>query len=128
MQVRDVDVGLVSASTALVDFYARVLDTEPEPPRVFPFASIHRVRCGPATLKVMVPADAPVGPASVARFWDLGGLRYVTLWIDDLDELVTRWTRHGGRVDTPPAELRPGVRVAMLADPDGNAIEAMEQR
>lgn len=128
MQIRDVDIGLVSASTALVDFYAAVLRTDPEPPRVFPFASIHRLRCGPATLKVMVPTDAPSAPASSARFWDIGGVRYITLWVDDLAELVTRWEHHGGRVDTPPAELRPGVRVAMLADPDGNAVEVMEQR
>jgi predicted enzyme related to lactoylglutathione lyase len=127
MQIRDVDVGFVSATTALVDFYAAVLDVEPQEPRVFPFASVHRIPCGPATLKVMVPTDPPSPPPDAAPFWGVGGLRYLTLWVDDLDALALRWERQGGRVATPPFELRPGVRTAVLSDPDGNTVEAMQQ-
>jgi hypothetical protein len=127
MQIRDVDIGFVSASTALVDFYAAVLDTEPQEPRVFPFASVHRVACGPVTVKVMVPAERPDAQAETTAFWDVGGLRYLTLWVDDLDVLVDRWKRNGGTITSPPAILRPGVRSALLSDPDGNAVEAMQQ-
>jgi hypothetical protein len=30
-------------------------------------------------------------------------------------------------VVTPPGDLRPGVRFALLADTDGNAVEALQE-
>jgi hypothetical protein len=126
MAIRNVDVGLVSRTDALVDFYIETLGAERLEPRQFPFATVHRLACGPVTLKVMVPAEAPAPAPHGGNFWADAGIRYLTLWIDDLDDLVARWTAAGGTVTTAPMELRPGVRVAMLADPDGNAVELMQ--
>ena len=126
MTIHNVDVGLVSRTDALVDFYVGVLGAERLEPRQFPFATVHRLACGPITLKIMVPADAPAPAAPHPTFWSEAGIRYLTLWIDDLDALVARWTAAGGRVTTQPMELRPGVRVAMLADLDANAVEVMQ--
>jgi catechol 2,3-dioxygenase-like lactoylglutathione lyase family enzyme len=127
MSIVSVDVGLVSATDALVAFYVAAIGAEPLEPRVFPFATVHRLACGPVTLKVMVPADAPApGPAS-EPFWATGGFRYLTLWVDDLDDVVARWTPAGGRVSMAPAEIRPGVRTAVVIDPDGNVVELMHQ-
>jgi len=127
MTIRAVDVGLVSASDALVAFYEVALGAERLEARVFPFATVHRLRCGPVTLKVMVPADPPERSAPAAPFWGRDGLRYLTLWLDDVDALATRWRANGGVVTMEPTELRPGVRSAMLEDPDGNVVEAMEE-
>ncbi len=127
MTVRAVDVGLVSASDALVAFYEGALGAERLEPRVFPFATVHRLGCGPVTLKVMVPTDPPERSAPSAPFWARDGLRYLTLWVDDLDALVARWRADGGVVTMEPTDLRPGVRSALLEDPDGNVVEAMEE-
>jgi predicted enzyme related to lactoylglutathione lyase len=127
VRIDAVDVGLVSADPALADFYERVLGLERLEPRVFPFATVHRVACGPVTLKVMVPTDRPEPEDPVSPFWVRAGVRYLTLWVDDLDALVAAWTEAGGAVAMPPTELRPGVRSALLGDPDGNVVEAMEQ-
>jgi catechol 2,3-dioxygenase-like lactoylglutathione lyase family enzyme len=126
MAIHNVDVGLVSRSDALVGFYVDVLGAERLEPRQFPFATVHRLACGPVTLKVMIPADPPADDPRGGSFWDRSGIRYVTLWVDDLDDLVARWTGAGGTVTTAPMELRPGVRVALLADPDANAVEVMQ--
>jgi predicted enzyme related to lactoylglutathione lyase len=75
----------------------------------------------------MVPSDPPDVPAPVAPLWARAGLRYLTVWVDDLDALVDAWSGSGGEVTMPPATLRPGVRSALLADPDGNVVEAMEE-
>jgi len=126
MRIDAVDVGLVSASDALADFYERALRLERLEPRVFPFATIHRLACGPVTVKVMVPDEAPAASPPAAPFWTRDGFRYLTLWVDDLDGLAAAWSSAGGTVSMAPTEIRPGVRSALLADPDANVLEAME--
>ena len=127
MSIEAVDVGLVSASESLVEFYETVLGLERAEPRVFPFATVHRLVCGPVILKVMVPADAPAAVPPAEPFWAAAGLRYLTLWVDDLAGIASRWTGAGGTVTMPPTEIRPGVSTAMLTDPDGNVVEMMQQ-
>lgn len=126
MTIQNVDVGFVSATDALVDFYVSALGLERLEPRQFPFATIHRLACGPVTLKVMVPTDPPAVAPTGGSFWDTGGLRYLTLWVDDLAGVVERWVACGGHVTNEPMEVRPGVHVALLADPDANAVEVMQ--
>jgi predicted enzyme related to lactoylglutathione lyase len=126
--LQQIDIGFVSASDALVSFYEEVFGTERLEPRVFPFATVHRLAFGPVTLKVMVPSDPPASPPAATQFWDVGGLRYVTTWVDDLDAVAGSWRAAGGTIAMEPTEIRPGVRTALLRDPDGNTVEAMEQR
>ena len=125
MTVLSVDIGLVSATDALVAFYRDVFDLEPLEPRVFPDGTVHRLALGGGALKVMVPAQTPAESPRTERFWDRAGMRYVTMWLDDLDTVVERWTAAGGTVALGPLTIRPGVRTALLVDPDGNTVEAM---
>jgi glyoxalase/bleomycin resistance protein/dioxygenase superfamily protein len=127
MHIAAVDVGLVSSSDALVAFYQRVLSLQQLEPRVFPFATIHRLACGPVTLKVMVPTDPPAPASMPAPFWAAAGHRYLTLWVDDVEALAMSWAANGGGVTMAPTEIRPGVHTALLADPDGNVVEAMQE-
>jgi predicted enzyme related to lactoylglutathione lyase len=122
------DIGLVSTSPDLIGFYAAALGGTPLEPRVFDWTTIHRLDLGPVVLKVMVPVAAPAPAPAAEHFSDVTGLRYLTFWVDDLDDLVARWTAAGGTVTIPVGDLRPGVRFALLADPDGNAVEALEQQ
>jgi predicted enzyme related to lactoylglutathione lyase len=125
MTVVSVDIGFVSATDALVSFYRDVFGLEVLEPRVFPDGTVHRLALGSGALKVMVPAAAPAASPPTDRFWDQAGIRYVTMWLDDLDEIVARWTTHGGTVALGPLTIREGVRTALLVDPDGNTVEAM---
>ncbi len=126
MEIQGVDIGFVSATEALADFYQRVLGLKRLEPRAFPFATVHRLAGERMTLKVMVPASTPDPAVSATPFWQLAGMRYLTLWVDDLEALSTAWAAAGGTVTMAPTELRPGVQSALLADPDGNAVEAMQ--
>jgi catechol 2,3-dioxygenase-like lactoylglutathione lyase family enzyme len=127
MGIVTVEVGLVSEDDRLVDFYVDAIGATRLEPRVFPFATVHRMALGSVNLKVMVPAERPAAPTPAEQFHDIAGLRYLTFWVDDLDDLAARWAAAGGTVVRPPAELRPGVRFALLADPDGNAVEALQE-
>jgi hypothetical protein len=126
MKIAAVDVGLVSAGDALVEFYERALGLERLEPRTFPFATVHRLACGPVTLKIMVPIDEPESPSPATPFWARSGLRYLTLWVDDLTATAASWTAAGGSLTMPPTEIRPGVRSALLVDPEGGVVEAMQ--
>lgn len=128
MTIEAVDIGIVSGSDELVTFYSGVLAVPVLEPRQFPFATVHRLDLGPATLKIMVPTTTTPRPEDppLSQFWDRAGFRYLTLWVDDLDLVARRWDTAGGTVAMPPTELRPGIVTALLVDPDGNTIEAMQ--
>ena len=126
MTIHAIDLGIVSADPALVDFYEQVFESTRLEPRTLPMGTIHRLSVGPVTLKIMVPAEPPATEQPAGAFWHRQGYRYFTVWVDDLDALADRWTAHGGVVTMAPFELRPGVRTAVLTDPDGNAVEAMQ--
>ena len=127
MTIHAVDLGIVSADATLVDFYQEVLDATLLDARPLPMGTIHRLSVGPVTLKIMVPVERPTPDEAAEAFWHRAGIRYFTLWVDDLDDLSARWAARGGVVAIAPFELRPGVRTAVLTDPDGNTMEAMQQ-
>jgi catechol 2,3-dioxygenase-like lactoylglutathione lyase family enzyme len=68
-------------------------------------------------------------PAPVAKGWPLEGApgyRYITLSVSNLDEVVDGAAAAGVEVRVPATELMPGVKIAILADPDGNSVELLQ--
>lgn len=126
MTVQTFDIGLVSPDDSLVAFYRDTFSLTELEHREFPMGTVRRLQCGPGVLKVMIPTDAPVSPTAVDPFWSAAGIRYLTLYVDDLGEVAQRCIANGGRVVTPAFELRPGVSTAVLHDPQGNTVEVMQ--
>lgn len=92
----------------------------------FPGLTIIRLAVGESVLRICVP-DKPVGKlASPGDLSDETGLRYLTLAIRNLDDIVAKAAAEGYPVLTQPKELRPGVRVAMISDGRGVCIEFQE--
>ncbi len=118
------DVGLVTADAQpLLDFYSGVAGLEILEPLELPnIGTIHKLACGESILRVMVPVEAP-RPDESASFSSIGGIRYLTLEVDDIEAAAAAVEALGGSITLPPFELRPGRRVAQVADPDGNMIE-----
>jgi catechol 2,3-dioxygenase-like lactoylglutathione lyase family enzyme len=127
MTVKSVDVGFVSRDRVLVDFLAAVLELEELAPLVFPQGTVHRLQGPAGWIKVMVPAETPADPPPAAQFTGIAGLRYLTLRVTDLDGVLARATDHGGVVVIPPMDMGPGVRLAVVNDSDGNALEIIEE-
>ena len=127
MTLRSVDVGFVSTDRALVDFLAGVFELAELPPVEFPEGTVHRLQGPDGLLKVMVPAAPPAPPAPADSFYAVAGLRYLTVRVDGLDGVIERATARGGSLALGPIEYRPGVRLVVLTDPDGNAIEVIEE-
>ena len=128
MAVQSVETGLVSADRALVTFYCAVLQLEELEPFAFPQGTVHRMRApGGHVVKVMVPAAAPAAPSAAEAFYGIAGYRYMTVRVDDIDGVIDRATAHGGQVVMGPRELRPGVQIVVITDPDGNTFEVLQE-
>lgn len=90
--------------------------------------TMHRLRCGESLFKLVkfdsVPEDsAPRGGLDAAT-----GYRYVTLHVNNLDQLVEDCRGAKVKVAMAVTEIRAGVRIAMVNDPDGNLVEFVETR
>lgn len=131
MAVQRGEIGLVAADDRLVAFYRDVFGLVELDARRLPMGTVHRLGAapepGPALIKVMVPSDRPApAPSGPEEFWTAAGLRYFTLWVDDVAATAQRVGAHGGQVTRGPLELRPGVHTMVVRDPDGNALEVMQ--
>lgn len=73
------------------------------------------------------PADAP--PVTVhapgGGFQRATGVRWITLDVTDLDAIVARCTARTFQL--PLTQIRPGLRVCIVEDCDGNAVELVER-
>ncbi|MCB0993667.1 MAG: VOC family protein, partial [Acidimicrobiales bacterium] len=70
-------------------------------------------------------ASAPPGPFQAAT-----GIRWLTIDTGDTDTDLDEIARRAGadvRWQLPVTEIRAGLRVAILEDPDGNAVELVER-
>jgi catechol 2,3-dioxygenase-like lactoylglutathione lyase family enzyme len=120
------EVGFVSATRALVDFLAEVFELEELPPIETPPGTLHRLQSPGALLKVMVPLEPPKSGERVEPFYASTGLRYLSIWVDDLDAAIVRACARDGKLLHGPIEFEPGMRIAVLLDPDGNPVEVVE--
>jgi predicted enzyme related to lactoylglutathione lyase len=125
MAVQSFDIGFVSTTDALVHFYATVLELEEIEPREFAMGVVRRLACGGGVLKVMIPTETPA-PLPAAGFLERSGIRYATVWVDDVDGVAARWQANGGALLMGPAELLSGTYGALATDPDGNTVELMQ--
>ncbi len=123
-----IDLGIVTRDAGpMVEFYRDVLGLEEEGELPVPgIGTMTRLKCGESLVKV-VQAD-PAENAAPGGLTGATGYRYWTLSIEDLEDAVTRCEGAGRRIVVRPTEIRPGTRIAMVEDPDGNWVEFLEQQ
>ncbi|MSQ21299.1 MAG: VOC family protein [Betaproteobacteria bacterium] len=74
-------------------------------------------------IKLVCPIGPPERPGPAATPSSRTGLAYVTFLVDDIDAMVKCCERAGSASVKGIVELRPGVRMALVPDPEGNFIE-----
>ena len=120
-----VDVGVVvSDGPEALAFYRDVLGLEHVADTPFPLGgTIHRLAAGESLVKLVV-MDAPVErPADPGPFTGTAGVRYLTFPVADITATLEACVAAGRPVVWPVQEVRPGVWIAMVTDPDGNGVE-----
>lgn len=126
MTVHRTEIGLVSSDDTLVKFFATVFDLEELPVITASSGLVYRLQ-GPGTaIKVMVPARPPEVSPTPASFLGATGIRYLTLYVSDLETVTERVLAGGGSLQHGPIEMGPGARLSVFHDPDGNTLEVVQ--
>ena len=116
---------LVSDIKASLEFYRDTLGLDYVGEVPVWFGTMHRLRFGSSDFKIIQPNTMPAkGPIGLENQL---GFRYVTFVIQDLTGLCNELQSRGVEFYLPEKELRPGVRIAMVKDPDGNIVEFVER-
>ena len=48
--------------------------------------------------------------------------------VDDIDAAIAPCEAAGAPIPLPVTQLMPGIRIAMIEDPEGNVVEFLEQK
>jgi catechol 2,3-dioxygenase-like lactoylglutathione lyase family enzyme len=116
---------LVSDIERSIDFYQNTLGLKfIEKVKVW-FGTMYRLRFGTSDFKLIVPEVLPPkGPIGIEQQM---GFRYVTFVIKNLSAVCRELERRGIEFVVPERELRPGLRIAIIKDPDSNMVELVER-
>lgn len=121
-----VDIGIfVSDIKKSLEFYQGTLGLEKTEELATGFGTLHRLRFGTSDVKLMDPKKVP--PAGAIGLEKQLGIRYLTFVIRDLTGLCADLKGKGIEFTIPETQIRPGTRIAMVKDPDGNIIEFVER-
>ena len=125
-----IDLGIVvrDSETALA-FYRDVLGFEHVPDTPMPGAmkgTMHRLMCGTTLIKLVSLDDKPETAAPPGGITGATGFRYFTMQVSNLAEITEACRAAGSKVVIDQSEVRPGVTISMVTDPDGNWVEFVD--
>lgn len=128
LQKNAIDLGIIAQDIeAMLTFYRDVVGLEFETAIPFPGGgTMHRFKAGDSIVKVIELEPEPEAHAPAGGIRGATGYRYWTLHVENLEECVERVGAAGYRIMAPAREIRPGVSIAIVADPDGNWVEFLE--
>lgn len=122
-----IDLGIVISDPAkALAFYRDMLGMKDDGEMEVRGGRMYRLLCGTSLIKLIKmdrePEGKPVGGGPGRGF----GLRYLTIHVNGIRNLVSQVESKGIKVLVPPTENRPGVIMAMVNDPDGNIVEFLQ--
>lgn len=126
-----IDIGIiVEDGERSLKFYRDLLGLEHTADTPMPGGggTMHRLMCGTTMVKLVAYEDVPETKAAPGGLRGATGYRYWTISVSNLDEVVEQAKAEGYEVPTGPVEIREGVRIAMIIDPDGNWVELLEAK
>jgi catechol 2,3-dioxygenase-like lactoylglutathione lyase family enzyme len=123
-----VDLGIVVRDAeASLGFYRDVLGLEYRGALPAPGgATMHQLMAGTSMIKLLAfdtPPDAAAPPGGIA---DARGYRYWTMSVSNIHEVVAACEAAGHPPRFGPVEIRAGVHLAVVTDPDGNLVEFLQ--
>ena len=123
-----IDLGIVvrDAERSLA-FYRDVLSLESAGDMPMPGGgTMYRLMCGTTTIKLVHPATEPPAAAAPGGIPGAYGYRYWTISVSNLAEITDAVRDAGYTVVVPARELRAGISISIVEDPDGNWVEFLQ--
>lgn len=119
-----IDLGIVTNDAAAsIAFYRDLLGFEDLGEFPMPGGTMQRLVCGTSTIKIVSMKRPPAASAPPGGIGGATGCRYWTISVSNLAEIVAACEAAGTTIPVPITELRPGVTIAIVEDPDGNWVE-----
>ena len=120
-----IDIGILVEDIAKsLAFYEGLLGLRNLGEMPVPFGRMYRLAFGESAVKLIAPTTVP--PAGALGLTKSLGYRYLTFAVSNLDEVCAECERAGIQFDVRKRELRPGLHIAMVRDPDGNVVEFVQ--
>lgn len=123
-----IDLGIIAIDIdAMMTFYEQTLGLPLEGSMPMPGGgTMNRFKAGDSVIKVIslepqAEAAAPPGGIRGAT-----GYRYWTITVSNLPECIEKADAAGAKIIVRSKEVRPGITIAILADPDGNWVELLQ--
>ncbi|MEM9565281.1 MAG: VOC family protein [Actinomycetota bacterium] len=124
-----IDLGIViTDSEKSLAFYRDLLGFEHVADTPMPIAgggTMHRLNCGDSLLKLVKLNNDPAGDGR-GGIAASTGMRYFTMIVTNLGDIMAACEEAGVTVAVPITEVRAGVTIGMVEDPDGNWVEFVE--
>ncbi|MEE2775649.1 MAG: VOC family protein [Acidobacteriota bacterium] len=123
-----IDLGIVVRNAdASLAFYRDTLGFQDNGTMPMPGGgTMYRLMCGTSLIKLVELAEAPPAQAPPGGIAGASGYRYWTISVPNLDDLAAGCESAGYKIAVSPREIRPGIKIAMIEDPDGNWVELLE--
>lgn len=122
-----IDIGIITNQPeAMLAFYRDTLGLAVEAVIDMPGGgTMHRLLAGQSIVKIIETEPRPEASAPAGGIRGATGYRYWTLHVSDLESAVAAIDAAGYKIVVPIKTIRPGVSIAMIADPDGNWVELL---
>lgn len=123
-----IDLGIIADNIdEMLNFYGEVigLEFQAEIPMPMGDGTMHRFKAGDSIIKI-IKFDEPV-PTAKGGMKNCAGYRYWTISCNNIQDCVDKATEAGRKVIVPVTEIRPGISIAMIIDPDGNWLELLQE-
>lgn len=88
-------------------------------------STMHRLSCGDTVIKLL-KLDTNPETTSGGGLDAAIGIRYFTMVVSNLEEMMAACEAAGVPIAIPITEARPGVTIGIVADPDGNMVEFVQ--
>ena len=123
--IASLEVGIVVKDADLMgDFYEHAVGLRRVDDLESSGVTMRRYAAGDGVVKLVSMPSPPSGSnPPQGMLGDASGLRYLSVRVDDLDAALARIETSGCAVPIPAMEFAPGVRVAIVEDPEGTWLE-----
>ncbi len=123
-----IDIGIVTNNIdAMMVFYRDTLGLELDGTMPMPGGGqMNRFKVGESVIKVIETDPKPAVQAPPGGIRGATGYRYWTITVSNLQACVDKAKAAGSTIIVSAKEVRPGITIAIIADPDGNWVELLE--
>ncbi len=124
-----IDIGIITNNLQpMLNFYGKQLGLSVESVIDMPGGGVmHRFQAGDSIVKVIETDPKPDLEAAPGGIRGATGYRYWTMHVNDLEGMVASLEAVGAKIVMPVKEIRAGITIAIVADPDGNWVELLNK-